>query len=240
MFANVRERANGRRGLGGARAGAWLLMMTAAATISMMSGRVMMAICVNWSDLHHLQQVAAGGLAGGSVSRVSILIVACGVRRRAIHQRAIHQGALHVERSADGALTTRWPAFELPTVKTWGLALEVMSAHPLHTSEVYRLIAVGVAGRRTRGHRSGGHRGGDPRRSQLGDRRYVSDHRRRAVVQAFLDGAAINHGWVMIGTDMPHYQGALVQIRSSESGNAADAEKRPRLTVEWTLPDCEE
>ena len=93
-----------------------------------------------WSDLHHLQPVAAGGLAGGSVSRVSNLIVACGVRRRAIHQRAIHQGALHVERSADRALTTRWPAFELPTVKTWGLALEVMSAHPLHTSEVYRLI----------------------------------------------------------------------------------------------------
>ena len=36
-----------RRRLGGARAGAWLLMMMAAATTSMMSGRVMMAICVN-------------------------------------------------------------------------------------------------------------------------------------------------------------------------------------------------
>ena len=35
------------RRLGGARAGAWLLMMMAAATTSMMSGRVMMAICVN-------------------------------------------------------------------------------------------------------------------------------------------------------------------------------------------------
>jgi len=63
-------------------------------------------------------------------------------------------------------------------------------------------------------------------------------------VQDFVAGELPNNGWVLIGPNVGHYQGRIIQIRSSEYNDPADpagaAALRPLLTVEWELPGCEE
>jgi len=52
--------------------------------------------------------------------------------------------------------------------------------------------------------------------------------------QAWIDGAAPNHGWIVIG-DETELGGTIVCYYSSDSGEACNGQ-RPRLTVSYFTP----